>query len=256
MNINIPKNANAAKLEALKAARNQGASSSDASIQKWVSPDQCKDRIRVIFDDSGSMHGQIKDAKDGVTEFYRNCIPNQTAVAVHMLCTSDSKLEALTTNLIEAATVLKDTPPGLGGTPLFSTMKKAFEREPRLTRMVVFSDGEPTDSWDKESWNNWNAGSTEPAHPIPYGKDADKAIAAAKELRVPIDTVFFGSDGDHTAAARKFLKYLSDQTGGYFLHFDPKKVNFRTAFKYLAPVNRLMLASENFRKEVEDGTRA
>jgi hypothetical protein len=49
------------------------------------------------------------------------------------------------------------------------------------------------------------------------------------------------------------LRYLSAQTGGYFLHFDPAKVNFAQAFKYLAPVNRLMLASASFRADVESG---
>jgi hypothetical protein len=84
-------------------------------------------------------------------------------------------------------------------------------------------------------------------------RNADEVIKVALELHVPIDTVFFG---DYNQEAIRLLRYFAEQTGGYFLHFDPKKVNFRTAFKYLAPSMRLMLASESVRKEIESGKRA
>jgi len=66
--------------------------------------------------------------------------------------------------------------------------------------------------------------------------------------------VFFGSADSETEIA--LLKYFSDSTSGYFLHFDPNKVNFAKAFRFLAPVNRLMLASESVRREIESGRRS
>ena len=45
-----------------------------------------KEKIRILFDDSGSMSGQkIKDAIDGCIEFMRNCVLNETACAIHPL---------------------------------------------------------------------------------------------------------------------------------------------------------------------------
>jgi len=246
---NISKNPAAAKAAALQAAREKAASAptaADGVLQKWSSPAEAKDRIRILFDDSGSMSSQIAAAKEGVTEFFRNCIPNQTAVAVHMLCMRSEKLEALNSNLIEAAAVLKDTPARLGNTPLFRTFREAASAEPIATRFVLFTDGEP----DHEEPYNWQ----EPEQ-ILCNKDADKLIARAKELSAPVDTVFYGPEQYHEDNI-KLLKYIADGTGGYFLHFDPKKVNFRTAFKYLAPVNRFMLASESVRKEIESGARS
>lgn len=245
--IGTSKNPNAAKAAALAAARAKAApSASDGAIQKWISPAEAKERIRIIFDDSGSMSSQIQNAKDGVVEFFRNCIPNQTAVAVHMLCASNEKLQTMNSNLIEAASVLKDAKVGLGGTPLFSTFRQAANSLPGATRFVLFTDGEP----DREAPCDWQ-------HPYEgaewYREEADKLIAQAKELKTPVDTVFFGR-ASHENAIR-LMKYIADGTGGFFLHFDPAKVNFRTAFKYLAPVNRLMLTSESVRREIESGQR-
>jgi hypothetical protein len=50
----------------------------------YIVPAQAATRIRIIFDDSGSMAGQkIEDAQIGCEEFLRVCTLNQTAVAVH-----------------------------------------------------------------------------------------------------------------------------------------------------------------------------
>jgi hypothetical protein len=78
-------------------------------------------------------------------------------------------------------------------------------------------------------------------------------IAKATSSGIPIDTVYFGDDSQQNKREIDLLKYLSAETGGYFLHFNPSKVNFATAFKYLAPVNRLRLASSSFRASLESG---
>lgn len=235
----------AAKAALLAAAKAKAATPNPAAIQRYIPAGECKDRIRIVFDDSGSMYSQVKHAKDGVVEFLRNCIPNQTSVAIHFLKT-ESKLEELNSNLIEIASKLQDQPLSMGGTPLFEAMMKALSAAPFSTRLVVFTDGQPTDSlvpYDSERSKERHE----------WYDSADVVITKAKEHSNPIDTVFFG-ESQYNEQEIKLLKYLSDSTGGFFLHFDPKKPNIWKSLKYLAPVNRLMLASESFRAEVENGT--
>ena len=71
---------------------------------KFNDPAQATERIRIIFDDSGSMGiEKLKDARDGCVEFLRNCKINETAVAVHVMNpdyqTDVIDLKGLTTNL-------------------------------------------------------------------------------------------------------------------------------------------------------------
>lgn len=238
-----------AAIEAAKAkVKSSNPAAEEAVIMKYVKPSETKDRTRVVFDDSGSMTSQIDNAKEGVIEYMRNCVPNTTAVSVHFLCTNNeesSQLEKLNTDLPQTGLVLKHIHLNLGGTPLFTTMNKVVDME-LTTRMVAFTDGSPTDDILSETnvmgWGHER-----------HLKNADIIIAKAKAKGIPIDTVFFGSGSYADAIA--LLKYFAEQTGGYFLHFDPAKVNFRTAFKYLAPVNRKMLASASFRAELESGKR-
>lgn len=247
------KNPNAAKEALLKAAREAAAQPKAEAgvIQKWVAPAECRERIRIFFDDSGSMSGTpVQQAKDGVVEFLRNCIPNQTAVALHFFNTPDEKLATLNSNLIEIATLIKEKRLDMKYTPLFGCVKGNVVREPLLTRGVLFSDGGPNDELvpRKEEWPK------ETESTLDYWKrNADKACEFLVEHKIPMDTVFFGSASNTNEI--EFMKYVAEITEGYFLHFDPAKVNFRTAFKYLAPVNRLMLASESVRREVESGAR-
>lgn len=241
-----------AALEALKAQAKSIPKAEDAVLIKYVSPAECPDRICIVFDDSGSMSWAFQDAKNGVVEFLRNCIPNQTAVAVHFMETSyGSQLESDLPKLGNTISELK-----LAGcsTPFFNTLKKALEVTPQCTRIVAFTDGSPTDElqsessesgemqgyWSRRAHSNW----TSSANIIIQ-------IAGASGTMIPIDTIFFGSINNTEEI--NLLKYLSNNTGGYFLHFDPKKVNFRTAFKYLAPVNRLQLTSGAFRESLERG---
>ena len=237
-------NPNASKLAALKAAR-QAAQAKPDALTRWISPAEARNRDRIIFDDSGSMSSEIENAKTGTIEYLRNCPPNQSAVAVHFLNTQDEELASLNSNLMQVAERLKAKSLKSGGTPLFSVTMKALNTEPTLTRMIIFTDGEPTDSLVEYDSR---------AEKEDLLRNADIVIARANELKAPIDTVYFGPASQERAI--KFLKYLAEKTGGYFLYFDPSKVSFAKAFKYLAPANRLMLASESIRKEIEDGKRA
>jgi hypothetical protein len=154
-----------------------------------------------------------------------------------------------------------------GRTPFFHTMKAALEAKPVLTRLVAFTDGSPTDRlqgeegenairgyYQRDSWHDSADIIIKIAHNI-----GDQSLITGFVSKVsgqggpciPIDTVFFGSLGNSEEI--KLLKYLSESTGGIFLHFDPAKINFKTAFKYLAPVFRAQLTDGNFRAAVERG---
>lgn len=242
---------NAAKRAAIEAAKAKAsARAEDAKLIRYVSPGECADRIRIEFDDSGSMAGQIENAKRGVVEFLKNCIPNQTAVAVHyMNSTLCSTL--LRSDLPQLAEDVKEAYLRSGGTPFFNTMKKMLEATPRATRLVVFTDGAPTDQLEAEE-------GTEP-QPIwgteGWRSSADVIIKITKSQTpaIPIDCVYFGPDEEYTQHQIKLLKYLAESTGGFFMVFDPAKMDFARGFKYLAPINRLRLTDGNFRAALERG---
>src|ERR1017187_8873699 len=237
-NMKNPMDAKKAAMEAAKAAAKGIQPGENTALMHWISPDKCADRIRVVFDDSGSMHSQIENAKKGVVEFLRNCIPNQTAVALHFMNTTHWNT-TLRSDLPLLGSDVEEVNLDSGGTPFFNTLKKALEATPTLTRLIAFTDGSPTDMLSAEestemssSWDTSSAWTS--------SADVIIKIASSTGAGIPIDTVYFG-EGNEDRREIVLLKYLSSKTGGYFLHFDPAKVNFAQAFKYLAPINRLML---------------
>lgn len=247
-------NAIDAKRAAIEAAKQRALGSGSAdnpnAIVRWAAPADCADRIRIVFDDSGSMGSYITSAKQGVVEFLKNCIPNQTAVALHFMNTSSwntalrSDLPALGADITEAKLCS-------GGTPFFNTLKRALEATPRATRLVAFTDGSPTDRLSAENeaelQNYWFS----PADSWTASADVIITISKSQSPAIPIDTVFFGYK--HSAREIALLKYLSEKTGGFFLHFDPSKPNILKQLKYLAPINRLRLTDGAFRAAVERG---
>lgn len=193
-----------------------------------------KDRIAIIFDDSGSMRGQqLQDAKDGVIEFMRNCIPKQTACAIYPLNQETIRATTDLPLLSVAVTSLGDT----GSTPLFETLKRALTSTDKFTRYIVFSDGEP----------NYND----------KINHKDVCLELAKTAKVPVDTVLLATESNEEALKAydeyKTLKEIADVTGGIFLVFRRGQVNFKTAFKYLAPSLRLMLTNETNKRALEAG---
>lgn len=253
------KPASFSKDAALKAAREKASAAkaaNTAAITKYLPATECKDRLGLIFDDSGSMSSHIDHVKQAHVEFFKNCTPNQTAAWVRMLCASNPILEKLNSNLVELAQLVTDAKVGLGGTPLFTKMLEGIKAEPSINRMIVFTDGSPTDKllpYDK--YPAPGANEVEGAIGIYYRTDADTIIEQAIEKKIVIDTIFFGSESYHSREIA-LLKYFAEKTGGYFMVFDPSKVDFRKALKYLAPVNRLMLGDGDFRKELQDGKRS
>ena len=246
-----------AKKAAIEAAKAKalGAGASAVAMVKYVSPNECPDRTRIVFDDSGSMGGQIQNAKNGVVEYLKNCIPNQSAVAVHFMNTHSWNTQ-LTSNLPQLGTDILEAELSSGGTPFFNTLKKALEASPRLTRLVAFTDGSPTDylraeasdemvGYDSNEIDQWIM-SADVIIKIIRGMSGDD------NKLIPIDTVFFGNL-QYSQRPVQLLKYLSEKTGGFFLHFDPSKPNIWKQLKYLAPVNRLALTDGSFRAKVERG---
>jgi hypothetical protein len=246
-----------AKRAAIEAAKAASTGAKPDALVRYISPDKCADRIRVVFDDSGSMGRQIENAKQGVVEFLRNCIPNQTAVAVHFMNTKNS-LSQLRSDLPQFGLDIQESYLSSGGTPFFNTLKLALEAKPTLTRLVAFTDGAPTDCLAAEESNKGAVTGYYSEQLDPWKSSANVIIKIARGVAptdscIPIDTVYFGAGIDYETCQMDLLRYLSKETGGYFLHFDPAKVNFRTAFKYLAPTHRLMLSSGSFRAAVESG---
>ncbi len=253
------------KREAMAAAKAQAQQAKGEPVQalvKYIPPGECAERIRCVFDDSGSMGSQIEYAKKGVVEFLRNCIPNQTAVAIHFMNTTPPI--ALQSDLIKLGNDVLERELASGGTPFFNTLKQALQSTPALTRLVAFTDGSPTDQLQAEETSEMQGFYGHGLRDNAWTASADIIIKIARDIGestskedvgnpcIPIDTVFFGN-AEWAKREMDLLRYLSNQTGGYFLHFDPSKPGIWKQMKYLAPVNRLMLASESFRAEVEKG---
>src|SRR5690348_16107933 len=96
-------------------ARREEARKAAASIK----PEECLNRLGLIFDDSGSMEGQpLDDAKKAVEGFTASCNPFDTSIAVYPMnvaakpLTIDYTMANLFVGGIRAT----------GGTPLFTTM--------------------------------------------------------------------------------------------------------------------------------------
>ena len=194
-------------------------------------PETATHRIGIEFDDSGSMYGnKITDAHEGVEEFIRNCNPNETAIAVYpMNAPSGARQYSLSRKLYAIAQGVKEYRP-TGGTPLYETLELMLKAE-KLTRGILFSDGAP------------NYGDTD--------KFKESSISIAIELRVPVDTVYIGHKDDGTPV--EVMREIAERTGGIFMVFEPGKANFRTAFKYLSPGYRALLADKSYREKVESG---
>ena len=181
-----------------------------------------KDRLGIVFDDSGSMYGSlIQEAKDGVIEFLKSCIPNQTAVALYPMNHTKYQLETNLPYIAGKTLELEAT----DCTPLVSTTINLVENNKTLTRGIVFSDGRPDRS------------------------DTTILVSMCKERKVPIDTVYIGRDDD---SAIGFMRRLAEDTGGTFIHLKPG-VSMRSTFKYLAPAYRALLADKSFVENLQNG---
>lgn len=207
----------------------------------YIAPEKAKEKIRIIFDDSDSMDGaKIKDAKQGCIKYLQICTVNQVAIAIHPLNLAALPLE---TNLPYQAALIEHIKTD-GATPLYRTISEALAAPEGSTRLIVFSDGSPTDTEEETNY----------------------PIAKAIEKKIPIDTVYLQEPVDtsygpayssraqeRSKKEKDLLQLIANRTGGIFLVFDRSKVNFSHAFKYLAPSKRHLLLSASFKADVEAG---
>jgi len=190
---------------------------SELGLPQELKPGQMEHRIGIVFDDSGSMRtDMIEDAHVGCEEFLRYCEPNKTAVCIYPMNADEL---SLSTNLPALALLINGIY-ATGGTPLIQKLSKML-RANKLTRAIVFSDGCP------QSYS-----------------DAD--YTAICSMHIPVDTVFIGS-----GYGSEFMQKLASDCNGIFLQFERGKSNFRTAFKYLSPGLRYMLADSSFREKIQ-----
>jgi uncharacterized protein YegL len=204
----------AAKIAAAKAAPQV-----EPERPKEPGPQDAEHRIGIVFDDSGSMFGKkLDDAKAGVEEFLRSCEKDKTAVCIYPM---DGEKLPLTLNLPALGILVKKLEIN-SSTPLRATLER-MKKENALTRMIVFSDGIP---------------------------DNDNLEGINKDFGI-VDTVFISSYSYAGSKARTYMKTLAELTGGIFLEFKAGSSNFRTAFKYLSPGLRYMLADKSFVEQIQ-----
>ena len=236
------------KKQAAEAAANVSGTTDSTALARaktYISPEKATDRLRIIFDNSGSMWGaKMKAAKDGVVEFLRNCSPSDTSVAIHLLNNEsyyswreDSlshslpatiKDNTLTADLILLASeTMHESVNATGGTPLYETIELALGALPKATRLVAFSDGQPD-----------------------HVRGKDRILENAKAAHIPIDTVYI-SGGYEDPSAIAELQTIAECTGGMFLNL--AKGDIAKSLKYLSPGKRLMLADASFKSKVEKG---
>ncbi len=206
----------------------QGTRAAAAEKMRGVDANEVPNRYCIGFDDSGSMSGDpISDAKKGVAGFLGSCNPTETSVAIYPFCAAPQPLVVMYDVINAYVGGLKAT----GGTPLYTTMLRILN-EVKVTRAILFSDGEPTDELNG------------------YGEELRKndelAIAKAIEMRVPFDTCYIGN-GDSPV-----LKNIAEKTGGIYLKFD-STMSFAKNLKYLSPKYVALLANAELKERIQKG---
>ena len=209
---------------------------------KDLDPLTVPNRLGIIFDNSGSMgsiapsgNRAVDDAKTGVRNFLASCKSLETSVCIYPFQKEGTVLTC-------DYSVLNIYVAGLdanAGTPLYTTMIKLLNDQ-KITRGVIFSDGEPTDD-SRYSWEHDKPESTK--------SKKEQAIEAAKSKEMPFDTIFIG---DKEASGYKEMKWIAEQTGGIFINFEDS-YSLSKNLKYLSPGLRFLLANEELKKKVERG---
>lgn len=174
--------------------------------------DTLANRIALVLDCSGSMSGQpISLLRQAVEAFADACNFLDTSVAIRPF--PEGELRPLSCNkflIIAAAQMLNAT----GGTLLGAALQNTLENL-SITRAVLVSDGEPTDSW----------------HDV-------VGIYAGAEI--PVDTVHIGD----SVGGEDVLRTIASQTGGIYMKFKNTH-SFATSFSYLTPAKRGLIADKS-----------
>lgn len=211
----------------------------------FAAPELAQEALVIVFDDSGSMHGQkIKDAHEGITEFMRECVPNETAIKIAPLNAAPLPYTCNLPKLATEVVNIKDS----GDTPLYEVTQANMVPEGKITprRMILFSDGSPNDAG---SWNDWRE-ETEFMHSGPH----NLTVTMAQERGIILDTCLI-ADANYSKddAEYQIMKDLAEKTGGIFIVFEKGKCSFKHGFKYLTRGNRLLLMDSSFKAALEEG---
>lgn len=193
---------------------------------KEINPAELPNRIGLIFDDSGSMSGQpLEDAKIAVQNFTNICNRFDTSLALYLMngkkrnLTIDySVLNVLVVGINDAV---------LGGMPLYQSLQEMASTED-VTRIVLFSDGDPSDRHLKEQTMN---------------------ILKNEKFNKPVDTIYIGYKD---TSGFKEMQWIAEQTGGIFIHFEDSK-SLNKNLKYLSPALRPLLANAEIKDKIQRG---
>ena len=219
-----------------------------------INPDECQNRLGIVFDESGSMAGQpLEDAKQAVKNFTSSCNPFDCSIAIFPLgCKGKLELiKQLTVNYDILNMYVSTLNLNSIGTPLYQVMMLAMDAP--VTRLVVFSDGDPTDDYnDRYSWSMTPAERAEqPVQKTWKEKWLEKfqELKVKQEKTVPHDTIFIGKETDKGYTE---MKWIAEQTGGIFIHFKDT-LSLSSNLKYLAPALRGYLSNPELKAKIEKG---
>jgi hypothetical protein len=210
-----------------------------------------EERIKIIFDDSGSMETYVEGshepgvaltknstnyhiyanpsiydqdkrridlAIEGTIDYLKNCKPRVTAVEITPLNVTEIPL---TKNLPRVAADLKQIDP-TGGTPLYEFMARMVDshKEKSYTRVLIFTDGEASSSYNRPN-----------------------LIQEMMDMKIPIDFIIIGNKLEtQLSPDESKLKAMCEKTGGTFLICKDAK-SFKNKMKFFAPMLRHQLAA-------------
>lgn len=190
-----------------------------------------KERIIIVADDSGSMDGlPMQQQKKAIAAFLGVCNPMDTAVGITPMNRERINLTLVHPLILSKTAGWPDH--GGGDTPTFKTLKTALEQKP--TRVVLVSDGQPTDGSARgNKYYDFDA--------VDENRDNyNKTLAKYQDAKIKIDTVFIGSETDTSGQAE--MKAIAELTDGMYIFFREGE-SFAKQFKYLAPAYYAMLTA-------------
>lgn len=230
-----------------------------AATFTFIRPELASERVEIVFDNSGSMAGEeIKNAKEGVTEFMKACTPNETAIRVTPVDTkSHGGAQPLKFTCDLPAIVMRVQEfKAMGGTPLYSKLLNALGKGQRSdlypTRIIAFSDGSAGDGYVRRE--SYRGSYNDPQEPAKEDSPSHiEMVKLAKERGVPVDTCYITSHVSQDDPAYITMKAIAKDTGGIFLVFEKGKCDFKRGFKYLTKGSRLLLMDSSFKSKLEAG---
>lgn len=193
-----------------------------------------KERIIIVADDSGSMDGlPMQQQKKAIAAFLGVCNPTDTAVGITPMNRERINLTLVHPLILSKTAGWPDH--GGGGTPTFKTLETALEQKP--TRVVLVSDGQPTDGHARQKdWRDWNNSTPVDTTVV----EINPILKKYQEAKIKIDTVFIGEEYDKNS--QKEMQDIAELTGGMYIFFKEGE-SFAKQFKYLAPAYYAMLSA-------------